>query len=521
MHVERAGADVSRPSDSLQATFQPTKALVVNLEAPDAASSVNIIDALSEVVGLRQVFMVQHLQGSRFQVTLYTATAVEKLFAHGELSICGQKVAIETLTPRVTRVACLQLPSYVPDEYLVRALAPYGKVVKLERPTTTDRPTVCNGIRVAWVEMKPEKPVPNFLRVLEHRITCDYPGMTRVCSRCKQPGHFRTACDVPFCRRCSTYGHDVEECTARCRRCAGDHATNDCHKRRSFAEALTNATRRPLQRSTQPNTRGDSPPADEIALAPLPEMATQEAVLQGVEAGAPTASVSPEDTPLPSDELVAASPPSQVSSEGELVMDGPSPISIDRDIPDVSNDTTPKTRDTVPRVRSRDSSPSGSDTEKSAAKYQRLRSSPQRNPATHTAPTAKLDEPGSMSSEGELVMDVPSPSSTDRDIPIVSRDTTPKARDTVPRVHSRDSSPSGSDTGKSAAKPQRLKKRPQRNRTNRTAKLDGPSNLVMVLEEELAALGETPFEVTWCLADVARIRLGRLEMVGARHVDFS
>uniref|UniRef100_A0A147BJD7 Putative tick transposon n=1 Tax=Ixodes ricinus TaxID=34613 RepID=A0A147BJD7_IXORI len=46
------------------------------------------------------------------------------------------------------------------------------------------------------------------------------------------------------------------------------------------------------------------------------------------------------------------------------------------------------------------------------------------------------------------------------------------------------------------------------------------TRLRVVLEEELAALGETPFEVTWGLADVVRIRLGRLEMVGARQVDF-
>lgn len=85
----------NEPPDPSQASFQPTKALVVNFEAP---SSVNILNTLSEVIGLRQVFMVQHLQGSRFQVTLHTVAAVRKLFAHGELSICGQKVAFETIT---------------------------------------------------------------------------------------------------------------------------------------------------------------------------------------------------------------------------------------------------------------------------------------------------------------------------------------------------------------------------------------------------------------------------------------
>ncbi|CAN7982696.1 unnamed protein product [Ixodes hexagonus] len=39
-------------------------------------------------------------------------------------------------------------------------------------------------------------------------------------------------------------------------------------------------------------------------------------------------------------------------------------------------------------------------------------------------------------------------------------------------------------------------------------------------EDELAALGETAFEATWCYRNLLRIRLGRLEMRGARLVDF-
>ncbi|CAN7937973.1 unnamed protein product, partial [Ixodes hexagonus] len=114
---------------------------------------------------------------------------MSQLQAHGDLSICGQKAALESLTPRVTRVACMSLPGYVPDDYLVRALAPYGKLVKIERTKHIDRPTVRTGIRIAWMEMRPDKPVPNSIRILEHRVTCDYPGITRVCSRCKEPGH--------------------------------------------------------------------------------------------------------------------------------------------------------------------------------------------------------------------------------------------------------------------------------------------------------------------------------------------
>ncbi|EEC08431.1 hypothetical protein IscW_ISCW005679 [Ixodes scapularis] len=112
-----------------------------------------------------------------------------QLQAHGDLSICDRKAALESLTPRVTRVACMSIPGYVPDEYFARALAPYGKLVKIERSTHIDRPTVCKGLRTGEREMRPDKPVPNFIRILEHRVTSDYPNVIPICSRCKQQGH--------------------------------------------------------------------------------------------------------------------------------------------------------------------------------------------------------------------------------------------------------------------------------------------------------------------------------------------
>lgn len=309
--------------------FQPTKVLTFNVTAPVQASTIDVTDAAAAVVGLSQVYMVQHLGGRRFQVILYNSVAMEQLHAHGNLSICGQSVAIEPLMPRVTRVACFHLPGYVPDEYIVRALTPYGKIVKLEKPTITDRPTVCNGIRVAHLEMRQDKPVPNFISILEHRVTCDYPGVNRVCSRCKQPGHFRGTCDVPYCPRCSNFGHAADTCTARCRRCAGSHATTDCVRKKSFAETLDARPQRRDQRdqatpftemrearTKQPDQRAQTTPSDK----------TPEAQPKQPDQGAQTTSVSwtntenfpplgnapktlvlpPEQTPAPSLEEIPA-----------------------------------------------------------------------------------------------------------------------------------------------------------------------------------------------------------------------
>lgn len=267
-----------RPPDTGPAlTFQPTKALTFNVLTTDDASSINVIDAIAAVVGLPQVYMVRHFGGARFQGIVYTSAAMEKLFSHGDLSICGQKATVESLSPRVTRVACMHLPGYVPDDYLVRALTPHGKVVKLERPTTIDRPTVCNGLRVAWVEMLPDKPVPNFLRIQEHRVTCDYPGLVRVCSRCKQPGHLRNACEVPYCPRCSKHGHSADDCATRCRRCGGEHATSDCIRKKTFAKALVPEPQHPdtSVQTTSVNLQSPAPQPGTLAPEQLSTTPTQ------------------------------------------------------------------------------------------------------------------------------------------------------------------------------------------------------------------------------------------------------
>ncbi|KAM7314245.1 uncharacterized protein ISCGN_004030 [Ixodes scapularis] len=142
------------PDGGTPSNFQPTKMLTFNVTAPVQASTVDVTDAVADVVGLNQVYMVQHLGGNRFQVILYNSVALEQLNAHGDLSICGQQVATEPLMPRVTRVACLHLPGF---------------------------------------------------------------------------------------------GHAADTCTARCRRCAGSHATTDCVRKKSFAEAVDARSQRPDQ----------------------------------------------------------------------------------------------------------------------------------------------------------------------------------------------------------------------------------------------------------------------------------
>ncbi|KAH9382599.1 hypothetical protein HPB48_015738 [Haemaphysalis longicornis] len=192
---------------------------------------------------------------------------MEQLLRHGGLSICGETVTIEAVAPRLTRVACRSLPGYVADENFLRAMAPYGKVVAVERLATVDRPvgrltvagdcglyTVRNGHRIVQIEIKPEKPVQTLSESLN-------------IARCKIAGHYRKDCKEDFCDRCSTFGHTTASCTAKCRRCRGDHATADCVKPRSFAEVRAGRERRQRSVVMEENggNDGSTPPSGTVS----------------------------------------------------------------------------------------------------------------------------------------------------------------------------------------------------------------------------------------------------------------
>lgn len=117
-------------------------------------------------------FSVQHLGSTLFQGILYTKVALEKLLRQGDIVISGVRVPLEPLVSRFIRVACMFLPDFIPDEYLLRALAPYGTVKSLHNAFSKDRSCVRNGHRIVQMEMNVKKPVPNFLRVMGYRVTC-------------------------------------------------------------------------------------------------------------------------------------------------------------------------------------------------------------------------------------------------------------------------------------------------------------------------------------------------------------
>ncbi|KAM7310345.1 hypothetical protein ISCGN_007253 [Ixodes scapularis] len=156
----------------------------------------------------------------------------------GSVSIANQPVPIAPTGPQVTNVTCLFLPTFVRNDQLVQALAPYGKVIDVSYATYHRTATVKTGTRFIRMEVKEANPLPNFLRVAGHRATFDYRGLKRVCRRCRPEGHVRAQCTTGYCDHCGVFGHPTGGCTANCRRCGGTHATVDCTAKRSYSSMV-------------------------------------------------------------------------------------------------------------------------------------------------------------------------------------------------------------------------------------------------------------------------------------------
>ncbi|KAG0441993.1 hypothetical protein HPB47_015798 [Ixodes persulcatus] len=216
-------------------TPQPTKALTFDVSCPPGASVDSIFDAATGIVGTAELFSVQHLGATNFQLSVTSSSAMSHIGNAGALSIGGTLIPIVPVGPQVTAITCLFLPVYVKGEALAAALAPYGKVLDIRFRVYQDHATLRTGTRYIRMAMKESTSVPNFLRVSGHRATFDYRGLRRVCRRCQREGHIKAACNVPYCTRCAAFGHDSARCAAGCGRCEAAHTTVDCTQRRTYS----------------------------------------------------------------------------------------------------------------------------------------------------------------------------------------------------------------------------------------------------------------------------------------------
>lgn len=91
-------------------------------------------------------------------------------------------------------IRVFELPFEVPEEEVISALRPYGKVIShvLEKWAQFTTYTVFNGVRQIRIELN--KHVPSYLTIGGCRAIIIYDGQPRTCSGCGQEGHVRSMC---------------------------------------------------------------------------------------------------------------------------------------------------------------------------------------------------------------------------------------------------------------------------------------------------------------------------------------
>ncbi|KAH7969668.1 hypothetical protein HPB52_020998 [Rhipicephalus sanguineus] len=179
----------------------PPKEDFFNVRTPPGTSVDEVIDALEGLVGIQDIYSVQHHGGFDFLVGVNSVAAVQTLLETGGLRLGTRTVPLVPVARQVASVTCLYLPCHVPDNEVVTGLKSCGTTLRIEEARYKDRPCIRTGTRYIKMYMRLENPLPNFARVGGHRATFEYRGVRRLCRRCNQEGYFKAQCDNPALRQ--------------------------------------------------------------------------------------------------------------------------------------------------------------------------------------------------------------------------------------------------------------------------------------------------------------------------------
>ncbi|KAH7953696.1 hypothetical protein HPB49_011437 [Dermacentor silvarum] len=142
-----------------------SKTQAFHIVVPTGNSPETIVDATASIVDLSEVYCVEHLRSLSFQVTVKSIASMTLIVNAASLVIGGDRCLVVPVGPQVTNVICLFLPPFVPNEFLVQALSPYGKVLAVNASFMSGRRGVLTGTRFVRMEMSTTTPVPNYLRI--------------------------------------------------------------------------------------------------------------------------------------------------------------------------------------------------------------------------------------------------------------------------------------------------------------------------------------------------------------------
>lgn len=187
-----------------------------------------VIDALNQLgdylEGSKPFDVLQaRLKSNRFYVTLNNVENFRKAIELEYIKASNGKVVYIKPVFGQQKVVIKHLPSWIPDEVVIKFCNEYGIVKKVIHPKNRNdywgkySIDTENGDR--WVYMTVKKEIPMFTEIENARVFIKHEGQG------------------PSCGFCRAVGHIYEDCTARnrCKNCESvEHKTEDCNPEKCF-----------------------------------------------------------------------------------------------------------------------------------------------------------------------------------------------------------------------------------------------------------------------------------------------
>lgn len=105
----------------------------------------------------------------------------------------------------------------MPDDFVRRALEPYGKVVEVARDKVLAEffagiETKTRLFRMTLNAGMTKESLPHQLKMSGAKVPVLVPGRAPLRLRCKKTVQIRKDCRVPCCLKCNRYGHEASDC---------------------------------------------------------------------------------------------------------------------------------------------------------------------------------------------------------------------------------------------------------------------------------------------------------------------
>lgn len=106
-----------------------------------------------------------------------------------------------------------KVPAEIPEETIRRELSKYGNILTFEAMHLRNHPGIKTATRRTLISLS--KPLPNYLKIGQHKIYLFYSGQPLYCSNCDNSSHKPENYPEIICYNCKQKGHLRRNCTKK------------------------------------------------------------------------------------------------------------------------------------------------------------------------------------------------------------------------------------------------------------------------------------------------------------------